>query len=343
MGRFDSEGGEFVGHAVDFVETGASFLTMNTNSKIYVAGHHGMVGSAVVRALRANGFSNLIARSSRELDLTRQEQVEAFFAAEKPDYVFLAAARVGGILANKTYRADFIYINLQIECNVIHAAWKAGVKKLLFFASSCMYPRLCPQPMREEMLWSGLLEPTNSPYAAAKLAGIALCQAYRDQHGADFFSVIPTNLYGPNDNYDPEQSHVMAALLLKCHQAKLAHAPTVTLWGTGTPRRELMYVDDAAAASLFLMQQENLAGPINIGVGTDRSILELAQVVKATVGYAGDIVFDATKPDGAPRKLIEVSRLTELGWRASTTLEEGVALAYRDFLETGGHRPTARG
>ena len=316
---------------------------MNTNSKIYVAGHHGMVGSAVVRALRANGFSNLIARSSRELDLTRQEQVEAFFAAEKPDYVFLAAARVGGILANKTYRADFIYINLQIECNVIHAAWKAGVKKLLFFASSCMYPRLCPQPMREEMLWSGLLEPTNSPYAAAKLAGIALCQAYRDQHGADFFSVIPTNLYGPNDNYDPEQSHVMAALLLKCHQAKLAHAPTVTLWGTGTPRRELMYVDDAAAASLFLMQQENLAGPINIGVGTDRSILELAQVVKATVGYAGDIVFDATKPDGAPRKLIEVSRLTELGWRASTTLEEGVALAYRDFLETGGHRPTARG
>ena len=315
---------------------------MNPNSKIYVAGHLGMVGSAVARCLRQNGFNNLVTRSSRELDLTRQEQVEAFFAAEKPEYVFLAAARVGGILANKTYRADFIYINLQIECNVIQAAWNTGVKKQLFFASSCIYPRLCPQPMREEMLWSGPLEPTNSPYAAAKLSGIALCQAYRDQHGADFFSVIPTNLYGPNDNYDPEQSHVMAALLLKFHQAKLAHAPAVTLWGTGTPRRELMYVDDAAAASLFLMQQENLAGPVNIGVGTDRSILELAQLVKATVGYDGDIVFDATKPDGAPRKLLDVSRLTGLGWRAGTTLEEGVARAYRDFLETGGKRPSAR-
>lgn len=315
---------------------------MKSESKIYVAGHHGMVGSAVARALRANGFSNLVARSSRELDLTRQEQVEEFFAAEKPEYVFLAAARVGGILANKTYRADFIYINLQIECNVIHAAWKTGVKKLLFFASSCIYPRLCPQPMREEMLWSGPLEPTNSPYAAAKLSGIALCQAYRDQHGVDFFSVIPTNLYGPNDNYDPEQSHVMAALLLKFHQAKLAHAPTVTLWGTGTPRRELMYVDDAAAASLFLMQQENLTGPVNIGVGMDRSILELAQLVKATVGYEGEIVFDTTKPDGAPRKLLEVNRLTTLGWRASTTLEEGVARAYQDFLATGGKRLAAR-
>ena len=315
---------------------------MNPNSKIYVAGHLGMVGSAVARCLRQNGFNNLVTRSSRELDLTRQEQVEAFFAEEKPEYVFLAAARVGGILANKTYRADFIYINLQIEGNVIQAAWKTGVRKLLFFASSCIYPRLCPQPMREEMLWSGPLEPTNSPYAAAKLSGIALCQAYRDQHGADFFSVIPTNLYGPNDNYDPEQSHVMAALLLKFYQAKLAQAPTVTLWGTGTPRRELMYVEDAAAASLFLMQQENLAGPVNIGVGTDRSILELAQLVKATVGYDGEILFDATKPDGAPRKLLDVSRLTGLGWRAGTTLEEGVARAYRDFLETGGKRPSAR-
>ncbi len=301
-----------------------------------------MVGSAVARCLRANGFNNLVTRSSRELDLTRQESVENFFAAEKPEYVFLAAARVGGILANNTYRADFIYINLQIECNVIHAAWQAGVRKLLFFGSSCIYPRLCPQPMREEMLWSGPLEPTNSPYAAAKLSGIALCQAYRDQHGADFFSVIPTNLYGPNDNYDPEQSHVMAALLLKFHQAKLAHAPTVPLWGTGTPRRELMYVDDAAAASLFLMQRASPAGPVNIGVGTDRSILELAQLVKATVGYEGDIVFDAAKPDGSPRKLLDVSRLTAMGWRASTTLEAGVIQAYRDYLETGGQRPAAR-
>ena len=315
---------------------------MNIDSKIYVAGHNGMVGAAVACCLQASGFKNLVTRSSRELDLTRQESVEKFFATEKPEYVFLAAARVGGILANKTYRADFIYINLQIECNVIHAAWQAGVRKLLFFGSSCIYPRLCPQPMREEMLWSGPLEPTNSPYAAAKLSGIALCQAYRDQHGADFFSVIPTNLYGPNDNYDPEQSHVMAALLRKFHEAKLARTPSVTLWGTGTPRRELMYVDDAAAASLFLMQQENLAGPVNIGVGTDRSILELAQLVKARVGYDGDIVFDATKPDGAPRKLLDVSRLTGLGWRASTTLEQGVDRAYRDLLATGGHRLAAR-
>ena len=315
---------------------------MNPNSKIYVAGHLGMVGSAVARCLRQNGFHNLVTRPSRELDLTRQDQVEAFFAAEQPEFVFLAAARVGGILANKTYRADFIYINLQIECNVIHAAWKNGVKKLLFFASSCIYPRLCPQPMREEMLWSGLLEPTNSPYAAAKLSGIALCQAYRDQHGADFFSVIPTNLYGPNDNYDPEQSHVMAALLRKFHEAKLAQARTVTVWGTGTPRRELMYVDDAAAASVFLMEQDNLAGPVNIGVGTDRTILELAQLAKATVGYEGEIVLDPSKPDGSPRKLLEVSRLTDLGWRASTTLEAGVARAYQDFLTTGGIRPAAR-
>ncbi|MEW6302171.1 MAG: GDP-L-fucose synthase [Verrucomicrobiota bacterium] len=311
---------------------------MNKDSKIYVAGHGGMVGSAVVRCLQSEGYKNIVGRSSRELDLTRQEAVEAFFASERPECVFLAAARVGGILANKTYRAEFIYVNLQIEANIIHSAWKFGVKKLLFFASSCIYPRMCPQPMKEEMLWSGHLEPTNSPYAAAKLAGIALCQAYNEQHGTDFISVVPTNLYGPNDNFDPEQSHVMAAMILKFHNAKLQKAPNVTLWGTGTPRRELMFVDDAAAASVFLFLHTNEKGPINIGIGTDHSILEIAQIAKRVVEYEGDIVFDTTKPDGAPRKLLDVTRLQAHGWKPRVNLEEGVTRAYQWFLESGGKR-----
>jgi GDP-L-fucose synthase len=307
---------------------------MDKQDRIYVAGHRGMVGSAVVRCLRGKGFENLVLRTSTEVDLTRQSDVEQFFLHEKPDSVFLAAARVGGIVANQTYRAEFIYANLQIQNNVIHSAWKVGVKKLLFFSSSCVYPRLCPQPMKEEYLWTGPLEPTNEPYAAAKLAGMSMCQAYNDQYGTNFLSVIPTNLYGPNDNYDPQQSHVMAALIQKFHIAKITGSKEVTLWGTGSPRRELMFVDDAADASLFLMHNHEGSKPVNIGVGQDRTIRELAELVKQVVGYEGGIVFDTGKPDGAPRKLLDVSCLRDMGWKAQTDMEEGIIKAYDWYLQS---------
>jgi GDP-L-fucose synthase len=306
---------------------------MNPDARIYVAGHRGMLGSAIVRELEKSGFYNLIVKTREELDLTRQNDVERFFSETKPEYVFLAAAKVGGLMANNTYRADFITINLQIQTNVMHAAYQNSVKKLLFMASSCIYPRECPQPMEERHLWSGYLEPTNSPYAVAKLAGIEMCRAYRDQYGCDFFSVVPCNLFGLNDNYHPENSHVMAALISKIHRAKVDKQPAVTLWGTGTPRRELMDVKDAANASVFLMQRYNAADPINIGLGTDRSIRELAETVCAVVGYNGTLEFDTTKPDGIPRKLLDSSAASALGWTVETRLRDGIEIAYADYLQ----------
>ena len=307
---------------------------MDKKSKIYIAGHRGMVGSAVVRVLRDNGFDNLLFRARSELDLTRQERVERFFLEENPDYVFVAAARVGGIVANNTYRAEFIYTNLQIQNNIIHSAWKSGVKKLLFFSSSCVYPRLCAQPMKEEYLGTGPLEPTNEPYATAKLTGMSMCRAYNDQYGTNFISVIPTNLYGINDNYDPQQSHVMAALIQKFHFAKINNYSDVTLWGTGTPRRELMDVDDAANAAVFLMENYTGNDPVNIGLGEDLTIRELAEATGKVVGYTGEIVFDTSKPDGAPQKLLDVSRIRSMGWEAQTPLAEGIAKAYDWYLQT---------
>jgi GDP-L-fucose synthase len=306
---------------------------MNADARIFVAGHNGMVGSAIRRELEELGYRNLILRSKQELDLTRQADVERFFVETRPEYVFLAAAKVGGLMANKTYRAEFITINLQIQTNVIHASYEQGVKKLLFMASSCIYPRECAQPMKEEHLWSGYLEPTNSPYAVAKLAGIEMCRAYRDQHGCRFFSVVPSNLFGINDNYHPENSHVMAALISKVHRAKVEMMPKVTLWGTGTPRRELMDVQDAAKASIFLMQQYEEADPVNIGLGTDHSIRELVETVCDVIGYQGEIEFDTTKPDGIPRKLLDSSRAAKLGWKAETSLREGIKRAYADYLQ----------
>jgi GDP-L-fucose synthase len=293
-----------------------------------------MVGSAVVRRLLKAGFQNLILRTSKELDLTRQAEVEKFFLNETPEYVFLAAARVGGIVANKTYRAEFIYNNLQIQNNVIHNAYQTAAKKLVFFSSSCVYPRMCPQPMKEEHLWTGILEPTNEPYAVAKLAGMSMCRAYNDQHGTHFISAIPPNLYGPNDNFDPLHSHVMAALIQKFHRAKTGHDKEVMLWGTGAPRRELMFVDDAADASLFLMQHYDATEPVNVGLGSDHTICELASLVKQVVGYEGKIVFDSTKPDGTPQKLLDGSRLHALGWQAQTTLEDGITKAYESYLRS---------
>lgn len=306
---------------------------MNADARIFVAGHNGMVGSAIRRELEERGFRNLILRSKQDLDLTRQADVERFFAETRPEYVFLAAAKVGGLMANKTYRAEFITINLQIQTNVIHASYQQGVKKLLFMASSCIFPRECTQPMKEEYLWSGYLEPTNSPYAVAKLAGIEMCRAYRDQYGCRFFSVVPSNLFGVNDNYHPENSHVMAALISKVHCAKVKVMPKVTLWGTGTPRRELMDVQDAAKASIFLMQQYEEAGPVNIGLGTDHSIRELVETVCGVIGYQGEIEFDTTKPDGIARKLLDSSRAASLGWKAETSLREGIKRAYADYLQ----------
>jgi len=307
---------------------------MEKNSKIYIAGHRGMVGSAVVRCLAKDGYNNLVFRPSKELNLTNQQAVELFFNKEKPEYVFIAAARVGGIYANNTYRAEFIYVNLQIQTNLIHASWKNNVKKLLFFSSSCVYPRNCPQPMKEEYLWTGILEPTNQPYAVAKLAGMETCQAYNDQYGTNFLSVIPTNLYGVNDNFDPQNSHVVAALIYKIQAAKAAKSPEVVLWGSGNPRRELMDVDDAADAALFIMN--NYAGncPINIGWGTDISIWELANLVGSVVGYKGRILFDKTKPDGAPQKLLEVNKLFSLGWKPAIVLEDGIKKAYKWYLDS---------
>ena len=306
---------------------------MNADARIYVAGHKGMVGSAIVRELEKAGFHHLILRTKQELDLTRQADVERFFVETKPEYVFLAAAKVGGLMANKTYRADFITINLQIQTNVIHAAYQQGVKKLLFMASSCIYPRECPQPMQEEHLWSGYLESTNSPYAVAKLAGIEMCRAYHDQHGCAFFSVVPSNLFGLNDNYHPENSHVMAALISKVHRAKAENQPSVMLWGTGTPRRELMDVEDAAKASVFLMEHYHNADPINIGLGSDHSIRELVETVCEVIGYHGKIEFDPTKPDGIARKLLDSSRAAALGWKAETNLRDGIKRVYADYLQ----------
>ncbi|MCX7985260.1 MAG: GDP-L-fucose synthase [Bacteroidetes bacterium] len=297
---------------------------MEKDAKIYVAGHLGMVGSALVRNLQSKGFSNLILRSIEELDLTRQVDVERFFEQERPEYVFLAAAKVGGIHANNTYPADFIYINLQIQNNVIHSSYTYGVKKLCFLGSSCIYPKYAPQPIKEEYLLDGKLEPTNEPYAIAKIAGIKMCQAYNRQYGTRFISVMPTNLYGYNDNFDLETSHVVPALIRKFIEAKQTHSPTVTLWGTGTPRREFLFVDDLADACVFLMEHYDDTEIINIGVGEDITINELASIIKDEVGYTGNICYDTTKPDGTPRKLLDVSKLHSLGWRATTSLREGI-------------------
>ncbi len=301
---------------------------MRPSDKIYVAGHNGMVGSAIVRKLRREGFENLALRTSRELDLRNQQAVNEFFAAEKPQYVFLAAAKVGGILANDTYRGNFIYENLMIECNVIHAAYQHGVKKLLFLGSSCIYPKMAPQPLKEEYLLTGLLEPTNQPYAIAKIAGIEMCNAYRAQYNCDFISVMPTNLYGPNDNFDLETSHVLPALLRKFHEAKKYHEPSVTLWGSGTPLREFLHVDDLADACFYLMQTYNEPGLINIGTGEDIAIKDLALLIKNIVGYGGAIEHDLSKPDGTPRKLLDVSKLAKAGWKAKIPLKEGIRGVY---------------
>ena len=303
---------------------------MNKDSKIYVAGHRGMVGSALVRELKKRGYSNIITRTSQELDLRNQAAVAAFFTDERPEYVLLAAAKVGGIVANNTYKADFIYENLMIEANVIHQAYQTGVKKLLFLGSSCIYPKLAPQPLKEEYLLTGPLEPTNEPYAVAKIAGIKLCDAYRDQYGCNFISVMPTNLYGPNDNYDLTNSHVLPALLRKFHEAKQRGDQEVVVWGSGTPRREFLHADDLAAACLFLMETYSEPGLVNIGVGEDIAIKELAYMVKEIVGFEGEIQFDTSKPDGTPRKLMDVSKLNSLGWQASIPLKEGIQKVYKE-------------
>lgn len=293
-----------------------------------------MVGSAIVRRLQSEGFNNLITKSSDQLDLRNQQAVNCFFAEEKPEYVFLAAAKVGGIKANDTYRAEFIYDNLAIELHVIHAAHSFGVKKLLFLGSSCIYPKLAAQPLKEESLLTGTLEPTNEPYAIAKIAGIKLCEAYRDQYGANFISAMPTNLYGPNDNYDLNNSHVLPALLRKFHEAKEKGKAQVEVWGTGTPKREFLHVDDLADACLFLMQNYRNRKFVNIGTGVDIAIADLAEMISKVVGFKGKIYFDTSKPDGTPRKLMDVSRINEMGWKASITLEEGIKSVYKDFLKT---------
>ena len=306
---------------------------MDFSSKIYVAGHRGMVGSAIVRALRHQGYENIIVRTRSELDLCNQDAVLQFFNENKPDYVFLAAAKVGGIMANNTYRAAFLYENLQIESNIIHSAYLNGVKKLLFLGSSCIYPKMAPQPLKEEYLLSGLLEETNEPYAIAKIAGIKLCEAYRDQYGCNFISAMPTNMYGPNDNYHPENSHVLPALIRKFHEAKTENLATVTVWGDGSPLREFLYADDLAGALVFLMQHYDEKQFVNVGYGEDISIGDLATLVKSVVGYTGDIVFDTGKPNGTPRKLMDSGKLFSLGWKPKTGLKDGIALAYGDFLQ----------
>jgi GDP-L-fucose synthase len=316
-------------------------VSKELNQKIYVAGHRGMVGSSIVRHLKANGFSNIVTRTHAELDLTNQAKVAAFFEQEKPDQVYLAAARVGGIHANNTFPAEFIYDNLMVQNNVIHHAFLAGVKKLLFLGSSCIYPKLAPQPMSEDALLTGKLEPTNEPYAIAKIAGIKMCESYNRQygasHGVDYRSVMPTNLYGPGDNYHPENSHVIPALIRRFHEAKVSKAPEVVIWGTGTPKREFLYVDDMAAASVFVMKldkktydqhTEPMQTHINVGFGSDVTIAELAKAVGEAVGYPGKIRFDITKPDGSPRKWMDSSKLNTLGWKPLTNLRDGLSLAY---------------
>lgn len=306
---------------------------MNKQDKIYIAGHRGMVGSAILRALQAQGYSNFLLRTSSELDLRNQQAVADFFVQERPDYVFLAAAKVGGIVANNTYRADFIYENLMIQNNVIHQAYVNNVKKLMFLGSSCIYPKMAPQPLKEEYLLTGLLEPTNEPYAIAKIAGIKMCDAYRDQYGCNFISVMPTNLYGPNDNYDLNNSHVLPAMLRKFIIAKRNSDTVVTIWGSGSPKREFLHADDLAQACLFLMENYDDSGLVNIGIGDDISILELAQLVKKTVGFEGKILTDTTKPDGTPRKLMDVSKLNGLGWKAKISLEEGIQKVYQEIKD----------
>jgi len=306
-------------------------------SRIFVAGHRGLVGSAITRRLRQEGYHNLVSRTRAELDLTNQAAVNAFFAAERPEYVFLAAAKVGGILANSSYPAEFLYDNLAIQSNVIDAAYRQGVKKLEFLGSSCIYPKLAPQPIREESLLTGPLEPTNEWYAVAKIAGIKMAQAYRHQYGFPAISVMPTNLYGPGDNFDLESSHVVPALIRKFHEARINHAPEVVVWGTGSPRREFLHVDDLADAAVFLMQNYDLPEIINIGAGKDQTIAELSELIRRITGYSGGLEFDHTKPDGTPRKLLDVSRLEALGWKARITLQQGIENTYRWYLD----RPTS--
>lgn len=306
---------------------------MEKESKIYVAGHRGMVGSAIVRKLTSLGYTNLLTRTSAELDLRNQQQVSDFFEVEKPEYVFLAAAKVGGIVANNTYRADFLYENLAIQNNIIHGSYLNKVKKLMFLGSSCIYPKLAPQPLKESYLLSGYLEPTNEPYAIAKIAGIKMCEAYRAQYGCNFISVMPTNLYGTNDNYDLVNSHVLPAMIRKFHEAKEKDASEMTLWGTGSPMREFLHADDLAEACLFLMENYNESELVNIGTGEDVTIENLAALVKQIIGFQGEIVWDTAKPDGTPRKLMDVSKLHGLGWHHKIALEDGIKLAYQDFLK----------
>jgi GDP-L-fucose synthase len=321
-------------------------MRTDLNQKIYVAGHRGMVGSSIVRHLQEKGYSNIVTRTHAELDLTNQAAVTAFFEAERPDQVYLAAAKVGGIHANNTFPAEFIYQNLMMEANVIHEAFTSGVKRLLFLGSSCIYPKLAPQPMAEDALLTGALEPTNEPYAIAKIAGIKLCESYNRQygrsHGIDYRSVMPTNLYGPGDNYHPENSHVIPGLIRRFHEAKITNAPEVVIWGTGTPRREFLYVDDMASASVFVMELEKttydqhtqaMQSHINVGFGSDITIAELAIAVAEATGYQGKLCFDSSKPDGAPRKWMDSGRLNRLGWKPRVALEQGLLVAYREFLK----------
>ncbi|PVY38666.1 GDP-L-fucose synthase family protein [Pontibacter virosus] len=306
---------------------------MDKTDKIFVAGHKGMVGSAIVRKLQVYGYTTIVCRSSKELDLRNQQQVLDFFADEKPDYVFLAAAKVGGIIANSTYPAAFLYDNLMIQSNVLHAAYLHQVKKLMLLGSSCIYPKFCPQPMKEEHLLTGVLEPTNEPYAIAKIAGIKLCDSYRSHYGCNFISVMPTSIYGPNDNYDLQNSHVLPSLLRKFMAARDKKESSVVIWGSGTPKREFMHADDLADALVFLMQTYNEPGVINIGIGDDISIFDLAKLVKKVVGYEGDIILDPSKPDGTPRKLMDITKLGSMGWKAKISLEEGIRLSYEEVKE----------
>lgn len=307
-------------------------MMMDKNAKIYIAGHRGMVGSAIARRLASVGYTNLVTRTHAELDLTNQTAVMQFLEQEKPDYIFLAAAKVGGIHANNVYRAEFIYQNLMMEANVVHAAWQAGVQRLLFLGSSCIYPRGCPQPIKEDYLLTGPLEQTNEPYAIAKIAGIKLCESYNRQYGTQYVSVMPTNLYGPNDSYDLNNSHVLPALIRKAHEAKVRGDKELVVWGSGKPMREFLYVDDMADACVFLMEQGISEGLFNVGTGEDVTIRELAEAVMSVIGFKGEIAFDAGKPDGTPRKLLNVDRMRQLGWQAQTSLCDGIAKAYADFL-----------
>ena len=306
---------------------------MEKSAKIFVAGHKGLVGSALIRRLKEKGFANLVFRNHNELDLTNQPAVERFFVKEKPQYVFLAAAKVGGIYANNSYPAEFIFSNLQVQMNVINESWRLGVKKLLFLGSSCFYPKYAPQPMREDALLSGQLEPTNEAYAIAKIAGIIMCRSYNRQYNTDFISVMPTNLYGPNDNYHPMNAHVLPALIRRFHEAKVNNIPKVVIWGTGNPTREFLFSDDLADACIFLMEKHTGNEIVNIGSGVEVTIRELADYIKKTIGYSGKIEFDLTKPDGTPRKLLDCSRLHAMGWRHSIELEAGIEFAYEDFLK----------